>query len=415
MRRTTILISLGGLILNLLWATCDCRAELSVRPGILLRLEATDNLYLSETSQNREMIGTVAPGVNIEQTGRYLNLEIDYAYEMYRFLNEPSLNSRPDSHIGQLDGTILPERDFSILLFSEARRQALDRRLSDIDNPLVVNTIDRYSWLVRPTYRFELGSRNSGEVNYGYEAVEYDDPNGDDSTTQQAELQFTHRLTPRLDLSLSGTYELRDAEINQDYDRTQGMAGGEWRPFNSTTLSIMAGVARFEYQAGNDFDSRVVNSSLNYAPAEQWRWELTYVEDFLYDVRDGLYEMWRGELALAFSSRLSWRLTAFAEDADYLQVAREEKILGGAGEATYQLSPRVVLGASGDFRTLEFAPVNEKVNRYSAGVSIEYTPREFINMGCRYVYRSSDSDIDLNDYTENRATCDLRLSYGLIP
>lgn len=415
MRGNRSYICLGGIVLMVLLVGADCRAEFSLHPGIYTRLEVTDNLFLTETNKNSEMIATIAPTLWLEQTGKLLNLEIEYAYEMYRFLNQPELNDRIDGHFGRLDGTFFPERNFFVLLHGEVGRENLDRRRSDSVALPTVNTTNRYLGLIRPTYRFDLGSRHSGEMAYVYEVIKYDRAQTDDTQSHRAELMLERNQSARLDFRLTGFYEQLTAKISPDYDRLQGMAGGEWRPFTSATLTAMGGVSWFEYETGENFNSRVLDCRLLYVPSRRWSLDASYVENFEYDVLYGLFKTWRGEGGLSYTGRLTWRLSMFFRNDDYVRVIREDSEQGFVGVATYQMTQRVALGVHGDIRSLKFEPLTENVDRRSAGVSIEYTPRDFVTMGCRYTYRNSDSDIDGRDYIENRADCDLRLSYPLIP
>lgn len=375
----------------------------------------TDNLYLQPTDRIREQIVTIAPNVRLEQTGTLLNLELHYSYEMYRFLIAPSANDRPDSHIGQLNGTLLPESAFNIGLYGDARLESIDRRRSDyIDSP-TVNTTNRYLGRVRPTYRLRLGARQEIEAAYAYESSRTESSTSDDTDSQKGELAIIRRQTAHLDLRLEGFYEYFTARINPDYQRLQGMGGGVWRPFRTTTLTAMGGVTRFEYDSGESFNRQVVDVRLLYAPTRLWRLHASYAETFDDDIRDGLFQTWRGEAGISRSGPLGGGIRVFVSDNDYQQIDRDDRERGVAVEAGIQLSPRVMLGLNGDARRLRFEPVSERVYRYSAGAALTYTPRPFVALGCRYLYRNSDSDIGIHSYEENRSDCDIRLTYDVIP
>jgi hypothetical protein len=414
-RRDIFSIYSVGFLLALLLSPGDCQSEFSLHPGIYLRAEMTDNLYLSETAKNREWIVTVAPNLWLAQQGKLLNLELDYRYELYRFLDEPSLNDRNDTHFWELDGTFLPDRAFSIELQGDARRENIDRRLSDVTDSPAVNTTNRYRGSIRPIYRLQIGARHLIEMAYRYQTVQYDTPLSDDTYSQRVELMLKREQSVRLDLRLEGFHEQLSADINRDYDRSQGMAGGEWRPFTSVTLSAKGGVSWFEYETGEKFNTQVYDCELNYTPSARWAFDASYDKDFDHDIIDGLFEIWRGEVAISYSGRIIWRLGLVSSADEYVQIIREDREQAVVGEISYRLTPKVLFEINADGRRLQLEPVTEEIDRYSIGAAVVFTPREYIETGCHYTYRNSNSDLDFNDYRENRVFCDLQLTYNMIP
>ncbi|MBE0501709.1 MAG: hypothetical protein IBX47_09730 [Desulfuromonadales bacterium] len=407
-------LCITGFSLFALLLSGECRAEFSLHPGLYTRLEMTDNLFLSETDKYQEWIVTVAPYLWLAQRSKELNISLQYRYERYRYLNQPSFNDRADTHIGILDGVILPERALRIELYADARRENLDRRRSDVVDLPLSNTTNRYLGRIRPVYHLDIGLRHYFETAYSYETVQYDTQISDETETQRVELLLNRRQSTLLDLQLEGLYEHLAAKINYDYDRIQGRVGGEWRPFASTTISAKAGMTWFEYETGENFNTRVYDCQLFYTPVVRWVLDLHYIKNFDYDIQDGLYRIWRGDGGIAYNSRLSWRLGLLFSMSEYVQVRRDDQEYGVVGTATYRLTPKVLFGINADGRRLELEPVTENIDRYSLGASFVYTPREYIIFGCRYIYRNSDSDLDINDYRENRVSCDLRLTYNMI-
>lgn len=408
-------IFLGGLVFTMLLTAIDSRADYSVHPGLYTRIEYTDNLFLSESNRNRELIGTVAPGLRYEQDSNWLDLELEYSYEIYRYLNEPDLNEREETHFGRLDGTIRPEQDFRIDLHGDARLESLDRRRSDVVDTPSVNTTNRYLGNVRPSYRFDLGAKNSAEVAYVFETVQYDSTIAEDTESNSFSIAVERNHTDRIDFIIDILFERFVPEDSQTYDRLQGMIGGSWQPFRSTLLTVFGGVARFEYEDGDTFDSRILDCLVRYAPTRRLTLNLSYTEDHTYDITDGLYENRHGEAALSFNGRSTWRIGLVYSETIYLLTARDDTERGIVSELSFQFTPRILARLNGDFRRFEFLPLNENVDRYSAGFSMEYMPRESLALGCRYLYRQNDSDIDINDYRENRASCEVRLMSDLIP
>ncbi len=407
-------IFITGFSLMFILAEETCRAEFFLKPSIYMRLERTDNLFLAEADRIREWIATIAPNLRIAHQGKQFNLNLEYSYEMYRFLYEPTLNDKPNSHLGVLDGTFFPERAFSVELHGDATRESIDRRRSDLVDTPAVNTTNRYMGRIRPVYHLDLGSRHFIEAAYVYETVQYDTATSDDTYSHRGDLLLERKQSARLDLKVEGFYEQLTADINQDYDRQQAVAGGEWRPFTTTTLSAKAGVTWFEYESGENFNSRVYDCLLRYAPLQRWAVDASYLKNFDYDIQSGLHRTWQGAAGISYSGRLSWRLGLLVRIDEYVEIDRDDREQGAVGELTFKLTPKVILGLNGDGRRYEFEPVTEHVDRYSIGASVLFTPRAYIETGCRYSHRNSDSDIDLNDYRENRVFCDLRLTYDMI-
>lgn len=415
MTRCGFVIGVAALTLAALLPAADCQGRFTLQTGIYTRYLMTDNLYLQPTGRVHEQIVTIAPNIRLEQSSRLLALRLNYRYEYYRYLDYPPRNDSPDAHLGRLEGTLFPERNFNIGLYGDARREVLNRRHTDsIDSPTSYNT-SIYQGRVRPVYRLHLGARQEIEAAYAYEIVRSERSDSDDTDSQKGELAIIRHQTARTDLRLEGFYEQVTASISPDYNRMQGMAGGEWRPGTSTRLAVMAGMTRFEFDNNQEFNATVLDAQLHFAPGQRWTCQIHGTRTFRNDILDGVYRTWRGEAEISRAGLLGGRLRVFASKDDYSQVDRENREQGAAGEISIQLSPRVVLGLQGAASRLQFEPVSEKVKRYNGGASIAYTPRRFIEVGCRYLHIRNVSDLATNDYVENRADCDARLTYDLIP
>jgi len=402
-----------GVAVLVIGAVGNARAELTLRPEISMRLEYTDNLYLEQDNKTSEVIGMLAPGIHLERTGKNMVLDLGYTYEKYRYFNEHSLENRSDAHIGSLKGSFLPKRAFSIGLRGEANREVIDRRVSDGDDPLYANTTNRITGQVRPCYRFTPFSRTHGEVAYSYTVVYYDDPAADDTDSHAGELLLAQGVTRHTELQLFGAYEQVHAALGLDYERLQGKGGIEWRPDSTFMLTLLGGRARFEFEDETWDEVPLLEGRLQYLPGQRGEWGMTYRTDAAYDLLDGVYETERGTIAFAFNSRLFWQVEMFVRNDDYLRVDRQEQERGGGLVTTYRLLPRLKVSVRGDQRWLKFAPVDEKVKRFSAGTTLTYTPSDYVGIDCSYRFRSNDSDLDGNDYMENRVLVTLRLGYAI--
>jgi len=407
----------------------ECRAEFSLQPGIYMALEATDNLFLTEEDQNKELIGVLAPGVRMTQAGDNVNFNLEYNYEMYRFFDEPDLNDRPDTHLGQLDGAIFPGRTFTIDLGGEAVRESIDPRISGEEAPLLVNSTNRYSGEVTPALHYLLGTRVRGDISYTFSLVEYEDSRADDTESQRADAQLSFSVGATLDLVAAGAYEIVETMTENDYTRSLGSGGFEWRPSDSFLASLRVGRSWFEYRDGVEFDTRLVQGQLQYSPNPRLRLEGSYVEETGYDLIDGLSENWSSEASVNYQGRLTTHLRVLVRESDFVRVVRNEREEGAELEFTYPLSPRTSLELFGDARTLDFQQdsqvlgpsgtlgielVSEHIDRFSVGTMLAYSPRNNATIECRYRYLRNDSDIYGRDYEENRAICSVQLAFDLI-
>ena len=379
-----------------------------------MRIEVTDNLFLTSTDTNTEPIATYGPTLNLNQHGKLLDLNLDYTYEVQRFLAEPELNDNEHTHRGNLAGTLLPGRNFSIELSADATLVAIDRRRSDIVETSRLNTTSRYAGRGRPVYRFKLGSTLSGEIAYVFEQVEYEAITADDTESHTAQLLLEKTLSSTLKMRLAGEYEWFFPTLHLDFERHQGLFGFIWNPNSRLEMTALGGLAGFEFENQTSYDSAVADSHIHIETAGSLNMDFGYSVDFVYDITDGVYQLRTGEGSISGTGRLGWKLGYIYRDYEFIQTVRDDLDQGPFAEISYRATRKILLQLKGESRQLEFEPITENVDRYNIEASFRYAQGDRTSLECRYVYRNNDSDIELKDYVENLGFCELRWAFALI-
>ena len=102
---------------------------------------------------------------------------------------------------------------------------------------------------------------------------------------------------------------------------------------------------------------------------------------------------------MSASTELYWN------NSDYVRLDREDDAYGVRFDFAKPLARAVTVNFDAEYELAQFDDVgiNEDVNRFTIGTSLDYEYRRFLaSLG--YRYRINESDIDDNDYTNNIIT-----------
>lgn len=236
------------------------------------------------------------------------------------------------------------------------------------------------------------------------ESVQETGWNGYDTHTGTigAVLQVTPKLT--LNGSIGKVY----------YRYKSGTLTGRIQYFIDTDIVHEDELVPQEYRPA-DTDSLIWNAQANYLLSDRLSLETHYSRDFTDSVDQGAFKRDSVGGSVKYSHAIEATLAGFYTNSTYETEDRKDKSAGGTLSAKVPLGASLAANVGGSYTHYKFSPdeiitITEKVNRYTAQASLDYTLR-ILTMGLGYTWNYNDSNVDVNDYRNNIVWLQARLTY----
>jgi len=330
-----------------------------VHPGIAVTETFTDNYFLDKDDKRSEWITTVSPSLVLHLPIRRHSVDFQYRSDF---------NENARLHDYNTDNHMLAGRftlDFPGGLLIKAGHQWIYN-----NNPAT-------------TFGDSVGAR------YGHTVHRFDEERFDldDSDKDDVALEVGYRILPKTTLFLEGgwtgtQYPNRDP-VSFDNDLYRVWIGARTKPTAKIVGELKGGWSRKVFQddrVGDDVSTYGFEGSLHYDPTPYTR------------------------LGLVLFRRIEDTQFTTTQSVAY---GATYNTTGGTFQATQRFTPR--LSARGSVG-LVYDQYNEegitgekrKDTRFQGGLGIDYKIWKWIVLGCSYRFTRNDSNVDMEDYTENR-------------
>lgn len=387
--------------------------ELSSRANLSLTEEYNDNIYLDNENEEEDFITIITPGIqtslNWQRTG--LTAAYDLGYSIY---NDHSENDsfRHHGNLGwwwnvfqntrfSLSDTYIKSEDISDMPDSESET---GRREGFYSNSTQMNLVHRF------------GENRSVSTGYVYEIFNYDDDQSEDHKSHVASMDTTYFFSPHIGLDTHVVYTKGLYEESQDYD--------EW----VASLRLMRNISRrlqlngsythtimTREGVGSENDYQIYNPSVgfSYILGEEGTIGLN-IGYFFQDI-----DSQENESGLTVDGNVgqSWRFKQgtfrLSGSSGYENSQLNSENLGftvfyGAeSRLDYQLSRSVSSSIQASYRHNDY--VNSSIDDSDrvdksiiSGCTLNWQITRWLSSSLDYNFRNLNSNMDENDYTENR-------------
>jgi hypothetical protein len=414
---------LSGALLIVLLLAAAARADISFVPRISVGTAFTDNVFLTPSDEKSDFVTFVSPGFDLDLTGRNSGLGITYdpAYINYTRFPERTYWR----HNAFLDGWAEVARGTRVELtnaflytqdpFQESDFQEADTTVRQGREPYTRNT-------TRLGVVNRFGPEDVVDLSYKHHFLENEDPTIEDSSYRQPNLLLTYWFSPnRYAAEMEMAYTVSDFEVSEDFEDLDSRFRLTKRFGRRLDAYFEYGYVRFEYlEEGEDYQvhSPVLGFILGEGPETQFEGSIGYFvrDNDLSDDDDGIvgsFDMTYGfatASAVNLNGRVGYDRAFFgAENLGF----RPFYEVGGS--LTHLLTRRFYASLSAGYRRNLY--IDETPDREDAiwrgGAGLGYRALPWLTFNLDYLYRQLNSNIDANDYVENRATLSVTLSPGV--
>jgi opacity protein-like surface antigen len=364
-----------------------------VNPYMELQGVYESNVFQTNTDEKSDFITVISPGVHLEfptAKDSLYRLLANYRANIKFYGNNGDSTIDPDEELNTVEHRLDGQVQFNLASgFKFTTGYILNVTSTYPDFPGDMrHKYKEHSALAQAAYafvdRYELQLRYDGTFKRFDESADQDD----NITAHRVEATLFYRLSPSLSLLGGGGYAKVDREEPTFSDSTEyrGFGGVRFEMTWLLTGILKAGVLSkdFKSEAFNDTTEAYVSGELVADFSETTKLSLKVQRDI-------------AETALAENAAINGSYSVATE----LQA-----------DLTYTLTalPNLSLTGSVAFRTEKYPEdINDRSdNSLEVGVGAEYKFFKYVMVGGKFSYSKTDSNIDVNDFTDNIAMLRIR-------
>jgi len=390
-------------------------AKWSLTPRFYVEGMYDDNIFLTETNEQDDIITTISPGVNLSYEAPTGEINLDYEYRRSFYDDFPELDF--SAHRGRAKA----RKDFALWFGAEVRETFIRAQdpieltgLEEFERPSIrIGRRNPYIRnIVEPEAIFRFGENRSIRLGYRNNILRNEAEDIPDQDQHAGNMLFTFRF------NINNGIEVFYEHINQEYRETfpptpdQNYDGDEIRgrytyyfdPRTSVFLEYQFYYRDFDI--GTDYKVHYPNVGFSRELYEN----VTLSASGGYAIRDawGLKDEWtfsgRGDLSTRYQ-RLTLSLYGEAGfDEDFTSAERlgfnELWRAGVAGR--YQLLERLWAGGFFFIERKRFVDLDRRDRLWSARGSLNFAVLRWLFLSFEYGHSERDSNIDGESYRDNR-------------
>jgi len=382
-----------------------CRAEFSAVPGISVREDYNDNIFMTHTGKVDDYITTVSPFLRLSYLRSDVKLDLNYGLNFIYYIKNPVKNetSLDQAQKAKLDTTVtLLRNNLFVKLIDEYVRVPIDRRRQVTLADTFVNQTDTNRFTGNPYWEYQASGTTKFRLGYSYQNFWYRDVLGDSLENHTATASLSKELSPNLSLTASYAYLWHRPTRTESYDNQNPSLGANWQITPKLTLSGSAGRTFFQYQSPLHPDSASIiwQAQANYLLKESLMLSAGYAENFADNVTLGTSKNSSSTASLSYNGRVQLRLSGHRTDSSYTDIVREDIFTGASFDSSLPLTQRLTALWAGSYESYKYLPEREHGNRYSTKLSFEYQLK-IMTVSLGYIFNANESSIDTNSYTNN--------------
>ena len=426
------------LILCMSFFASFVHADLRMVPGVDLRLEYNDNVFLEPEEEEDDLIATVAPNFSLNWDAPRLDVSLYASVAMEKYLDntEEDRIGADANQSSRLDALARIYRENLFLRISDSyERVPIDEAGRGGEGNRNINLTDTNRFQFNPYLQFEPMKETRVKLGYTYENIWYEEDEADDSINHLHYATVTKGISPKISMFLSGTYNQyrpKDAEDvlvfgeggSYDYDQQTASVGFSYQATHRLHLNGQYGHSWLDYGVRSDSDAETWSAGADYEISSNYTTGVQYSKDYTMSVEDGPSETDHILAYLGYEERFGLNFQLFARSRDFVEIDRSTDSYGAELSGDLPFNEKV--GVTGLLRYTNFddsgiepepiviiidnsfvvVPSNqpgveaEEYHRYSARYSLYYATR-LGRMSAGYIYNRNDSDLDNADYTNN--------------
>lgn len=418
--RVLLLITLAIFFASISWA------EFTLSSGVGMRLEYNDNIFLEHDAED-DFIATVTPNFTVgwELPNLKFSLKVGLVAEKYLdHTEEDDINPDLDQPT-ELDLLLNLYQDLFLLRITDTFSQTMiDEGGRGGEGNRNVNFTNTNRLRINPYLQFALAKSTQLKLGYTYENLWYSSKDGNDSESHIYSTVLTQELSPRVTMSLNGSYTLYrpknsvdvyvlDGGGTYEYDQIRASIGLSFQATERLQLEGTYGHIWLDYnEIGREGDTDEWSARADYEITSSYTIGTAYTKSVVVSVDDGPSDTDRFSAYLEYSDRFTLKLTTFINSSSYVEIDRDTDSYGGVLSGELPFNDKVGLRGLVSYANYdETGDDPSEYDRYSALLALYHEIRlGRISAGYTYTQNDDNRNND-DDYTNNIVFVEASLSF----
>ncbi len=405
----------------IIFISASAFAKYNITPGISIREEYNDNIYLDATDEEDDFITTVSPSIAFNySTGKTLDLSLYYGLN-FKFYNDHSNLNDDDIEDAQeivFEAHTKPTKLFFIDVFDKYKKVPIDvRRKTALDN-VHENMTNKNEFSISPYVKVPLTTTVSVTGGYSYINIWHDDDRAVSYDNHSAYLTLDKKFNPRMNVFLKYKYiahrpdseDIKGIAGELEYDRHEASSGLDYRIMNDITINVEAGNSWINYTEIDDkqkfFWSLGIDNVFKFTEyTSLW---VDYGIRITDSAGSGVVRSHDVGVTFETGKVLKLAVSPYYKDVKSLAINRTDRIIGVTSELSRPITKKIRASLTGNWLKRKYLPEDEDITKYSLGSNLYYSLSRSIKIsaGYRYSHQNASSDIDselidINDYDNN--------------
>ncbi|MEW6116826.1 MAG: TIGR03016 family PEP-CTERM system-associated outer membrane protein [Nitrospirota bacterium] len=404
------------LVLLLIGVCCTAAetlgAEFEFHPGIAVREEYNDNLFLSEESKEHEFITRVLPSVEARYAASLWTWDLKYTLDYIHYAR--NLRGSETLHHLNLSGLIEPVKGkLFVKVIEEYGRVSLDITRDFTRESTFARQSDRNFLSVNPYYVFRLSPVLTVTAGYIFADTRYDSKAGVDKTDHTLYVESAYDVSRYTSLTAGYKFVQEDSE-RDDFLRHDVYVGARHEYADKSFITLRIGNSLWDY------DTKDSNSQIFWSAGltHNFRTFTGFLEtgvDYYEDPQGTVRRVTRYLAGIkALKDRAELNLSAGAtkykdEDTELSGTSDRETKYGATGTLKYELTPKMTGFLDLTVERIEHDDADTHTKRFLGGLKLDYLLWENTVLSLSYYYTDSSSpDIPGDNYENNRVFAEVK-------
>lgn len=387
-------------------------AKVDITPSVTLRENYNDNIFLTKTDKEHDYITTVSPDIMLKYSpGSLLDISLDYGFN-FRFysrnneFNDTSLKNA--QHVNFLAQARPLNRVF-LDVSDIYDKVPIDVRRPFATENAFLNMTDNNIFTISPYVIVPLSSTVTTTLGYKYNNTWYSSDVNSGSESHTAFLTLNKKFTSKLNGEIRYNYyrynpdSKAGSNVIRDYYSHRGSVAVAYQITPDFAVNGEIGKARYNYKSGHDFDTDFwnVKTDYNFRITESTSLTAGYGTALNDSSISGVYKSRRFDILFKTGKVFKLSVNPYYSIDKYFETDREDRITGIAANILKPLTSKIDVLFDGLWERQRFLPNDEKVNRYSTGISLDYKFSQKITASLAYRNNSRNSNIDTREFANN--------------
>jgi uncharacterized protein (PEP-CTERM system associated) len=258
---------------------------------------------------------------------------------------------------------------------------------------------------------------------------------GESSETQRVSGRLGYRINPRLEVFGQAGYEIDEFATQRPASELEGptwSVGALWAPNRRTRLEGGYGERPFGQTYFLDLSYRRRRGALRLSYSEdfatttqaQLETQVEEIDPITGQLAFGavpppsliveqvfLQKRLQGEATYIFRRRTTGNLSLFAEEREFETTGDQQRVYGGDVQLNRALSRQNSLNLLGGVQRIRDSATDVENTLWRAGIQLSRVGNRYVTSSLEYRYQQQESDVPASDYSENRITLRVTITF----